>query len=391
MPARLCALFQQLRVRLEVTHRVTDTLLDRDLRPPAECLELSSVKMHERRIAEPPALVPSRDISNTRQAELLDDDVCQIQHIHKLVVAKVEDVLRLFGVFNRVKNTINAVGHIKIRLALPSVSQDFKYLGIISEFLYKIEYHAMRITFSDPRHEAEDVTRDAKVFGVGLNHSLARELTCAVEAGLKRCVAFRRRKDIRFAINGGTTGKNNVLNLIHPHRLQDVPRGDGVLFKVNSRSLYAAAHISIRLKVEHIVAVYHFFLEALTVEDVGAHNSDLGVPGMVADGLLLAGAKIVIDSHVGGNLGKPVHDVAPDKAGAASYECPVYACQIHNSTKARVQQPARYNLEFGTSLSYKLVEMRGASHAIPTRADPELSPQSQTGERRVGIIHPKRE
>ena len=260
MPARLCALFQQLRVRLKVAHRVADTLLNRDLRSPAKCLELGGVEMHEGQVAKPPALASSRDVSNSLQTELLDDDVCQIQHIHKLVVAKVEDVLEFFSVFNRVENAVNAIDHIKIRLALLSVSQDFKHLGIISEFLYKVEYHAMRITFSDPRHEAEDVARDAKVFGVGLNHSLARELASAVEAGLKRRVAFRRGKDIRFAINCGTTCKDNVFNLIDPHRLQDVPRGNRILFKVNSCSLYAAAHVGIRLKVEHKVAVYHFRL-----------------------------------------------------------------------------------------------------------------------------------
>src|SRR5271155_3359597 len=170
-------------------------------------------------------------------------------------MAKVEDVLGFFGVFDRVENAINAIDHIKIRLALLSVSQDFKCLRVFSEFLYKVEYHAMRITFADPRHKAEDVARCTKVFGVGLNHGLACELAGAVEAGLKRRVAFRRRKDIRFAINCRTTRKDNVFNPIDPHRLQDVPRSNGILFKINSCSLYAAAHVGIRLKVEYKIAI----------------------------------------------------------------------------------------------------------------------------------------
>ena len=374
-PARLCALFQQLRMRLQVPHCATDTLLNRDLRPPAKCLELGGVKVHEWRVAEPPALTSSRKVSNSLQAELLDDDVCQSQHIHKPVVAKVEDVLEFFSVFNRVEDAVNAIDHIKIRLALLSVSQNFKHLGIAPEFIYKVENHAMRITFSNPRHEAEDVACDAKVFGVGLNHSLARKLASTVEARLKRRVTFRRGKDVRFAINSGTTRKDNVFNLIDPHRLQDVPRGDGVLFKVNLCSLYAAAHVGIRLKVEHKIAICHFLLEAFAVKDVGAHYPDLGIPGMVADELLLAGAEIVIDSHVTGNSSEPIDDMATDKAGAASYKCMLYTSPIHNSTEARVQnQFPIFGLKPRVPLRATALFIRNVNNSRATKVELERNP-----------------
>src|SRR5271156_1862312 len=75
-PARLCALFQHLRVCLQITHCVTDTSLNRHLRPPAKCLELGGIEMHEWGVTEPTALASSREVSNCPQAEFLDDDVC---------------------------------------------------------------------------------------------------------------------------------------------------------------------------------------------------------------------------------------------------------------------------------------------------------------------------
>ena len=52
-----------------------------------------------------PRSPPVVTVSNSLQTEFLDDDVGQIQHVHELVVAKVEDVLEFFSVFNRVENT----------------------------------------------------------------------------------------------------------------------------------------------------------------------------------------------------------------------------------------------------------------------------------------------
>jgi hypothetical protein len=133
-------------------------------------------------------------------------------------------------------------------------------------------------------------------------------------------------------------------NFIDSHCLQDVPRGNGILFEVESCLLCAPAHVGIRLKVEHKITACHFLLEPFAIKDVGAHHPDLGVLGMVADGLLLTSAEIVIDSHVGSNLSKPVDDVAPDKAGAASHEWSVYVCQVHNSTEGWVDRPMKFNL-----------------------------------------------
>ena len=65
------------------------------------------------------------------------------------------------------------------------------------------------------------------------------------------------------------------------------------------------------------------------------HYSDLGVPGMVDDELLLTGAEVVVDCHVGATLRESIDNVAPNKAGAARNECPIYARRIHSSSKAR--------------------------------------------------------
>src|ERR1700751_1439325 len=152
----------------------------------------------------------------------------------------------------------------------------------------------MRISFPDPRYEAKDAARDTKVFGVSLKHGLASELAGPVKAGLEWRVAFRRGKDVRLTIHCRAPREGDASNFIDPHPLQAVPRGDGILFKVNSCQLYAAAHVGIRLQVEHKVAICHFPLQPLAIEDVSAHYPDLGVRGVVADELLLTGAEVVV-------------------------------------------------------------------------------------------------
>src|SRR5262245_45831672 len=90
--------------------------------------------------------------------------------------------------------------------------------------------------------------------------------------------------------------------------------------------------------MEHKVAICHFSFQPFAIEDVSAHYSDLGVRGMVADELLLTGAEVVVDCHVGPILREPVDDVASDKAGAARNECSMYARRIHSSTASKVQR-----------------------------------------------------
>jgi hypothetical protein len=329
MPDRLDASFQQLWMRFQVLHRIANSLLNRYARSPTKSLELGRVEMDERRVAKPPALASRRGISNSFQVEFVDNDVRQIQYVHKRVVSEIEDVLAFFGVFKRVKDSVDAINDIKVRLALPSISQDFKCSRIFSEFLHKVEYDAVRITFADPRHETKDMARDTEIFAVGLNHGLARKLAGSIEAGLERRIALRRREDIRFTVNCGATREDNLLNSIDSHCLQDIPRSDRILLEVDFRSRHAASHVGIRLKVEHDITSCHFLLEPFAVEDVGANYPDLGISGMVADELLLACAEIVVDSYAASRLSKPIDDVASDKAATSSHECSACVSQIH--------------------------------------------------------------
>src|SRR6202020_1254642 len=102
----------------------------------------------------------------------------------------------------------------------------------------------------------------------------------SIEAGLKRRIGLRRRKDIWFAINCSATCKDNALDFIDSHCLQDVPGGNGILFEVDPCLSYAPANVSIRLKVEHKIAACHFPRESLAIKNVGAHYPDLGVSGV---------------------------------------------------------------------------------------------------------------
>jgi hypothetical protein len=107
--------------------------------------------------------------------------------------------------------------------------------------------------------------------------------------------------------------------------------------------LHAATHVGIRLQVKHKVTACHFLVESFAVKDVGAHYPHLGVPGMVADKLLLTSAEIVENGQVGTDSREPIDDMAPDKASTTGYESPMYyAGRIHNSS-----EPPRFNLEFG--------------------------------------------
>jgi hypothetical protein len=96
------------------------------------------------------------------------------------------------------------------------------------------------------------------------------------------------------------------------------------LVKVDSSSHSAPTHVGIRLKVEHTATAYHFNLEPFTIKDVGTRYPDLGVLSVVADEPLLTSAEIVINSYVGSRLGKPINNMAPDKAGATSHECALH-------------------------------------------------------------------
>src|ERR1700751_4487699 len=172
----------------------------------------------------------------------------------------------------------------------------------------------MRIPFPNPRHEAKDVARYTKVFGVRLDHGLAREFAGPVKAGLEGRIAFGRRKDVRLTVHCRAAREDNASNFIGTHRLQHVPRGYGILFKVNSCQLCAAADVGIRLQMEHKVAICHFVLQPFAVEDVRADYSDLAVREVAPDELLLTGAEVVVDCHLGAILSEPIDDVASDKS-----------------------------------------------------------------------------
>jgi hypothetical protein len=136
-----------------------------------------------------------------------------------------------------------------------------------------------------------------------------------------------------------------VFNLIDSHCFQDVPRSNDVLLEVDLRSLRTASHVGVRLKVEHKITACHFLFEPFAVKDIGAHNPDLGIPGMVADEVLLTCAEIVVDSHAASRLSKPINHVAPDEAGAPSHESSTFVRQIHLFTEALVHRPMKFNLK----------------------------------------------
>src|SRR5262245_37740835 len=62
--------------------------------------------MHDGRVAEPTSLAARCPVLDILQTELVDNDVHQIQHSHKLVVAKVENVFALFGMLHAIKNAL---------------------------------------------------------------------------------------------------------------------------------------------------------------------------------------------------------------------------------------------------------------------------------------------
>src|SRR5262249_28407912 len=84
------------------------------------------------------------------KTELVDNDIHQIQHSHKLVVAKVKNVFALFGMLHAIKNAFNAIDHIKVQLTLLSISQNFEQVGISFKLFQKIKYDAVRIPFPNP-------------------------------------------------------------------------------------------------------------------------------------------------------------------------------------------------------------------------------------------------
>ena len=77
----------------EEPHRCPDAVGNRDPRLPSERFHARGVEVHEGAVAQPPALAPRRSQPDIAEAELVNDDPREVEHVQELVVAEVEHVL----------------------------------------------------------------------------------------------------------------------------------------------------------------------------------------------------------------------------------------------------------------------------------------------------------
>ena len=90
------------------------------------------------------------------------------------------------GVLARdVEESLNAILHVKVALALGAVTEDAEAVGVLDELLVEIEDVAVRVAFAEDRDEAEDVGFvDLAAFRIGAKQAFASGLVGAVELGL---------------------------------------------------------------------------------------------------------------------------------------------------------------------------------------------------------------
>ena len=141
----------------------------------------------------------------------------------------------------------------------------------------EVEDVTVRVALAQDRHEAEDVALKAEAFAVGLDQPFARELGGAVERGLNReRRVFRRREDIRLAVDRAGGGEGDPANAVGSHRLEHIERRDGVLLEISSRMLGPEADIGVRREVEDEIAAAHRGGQALEIEGVAFNQREIG-------------------------------------------------------------------------------------------------------------------
>src|SRR5581483_880349 len=192
------------------------------------------------------------------------------------------------------ENGVEAILHIKIAFALGAVAQNLQAIRMLQQLPIKIEDMSVSIALAENGDEAKDVALKAEAFAISLDEALAGNFRSAIQRRLngKRCVFGRRNFDC-LAVNRAGGGKGEALDVIGPHRLQDVECGDGVLLEVPSRMLGAKTHIGIGGKMENEVATRHGCGECGQVQGITLDELEARMKQRGLEKFFLAGGKIV--------------------------------------------------------------------------------------------------
>ena len=110
----------------------------------------------------------------------------RVVDVSRLLGAQIQQIDPIFGTPSGQQHRIDAVLHIEIGLSLLAVAEHVQACGIGPEFPAKIEDVAVRVTLSQDRHEAKDVSLESEALAVSLDHAFGSELRGAIQGSLDR-------------------------------------------------------------------------------------------------------------------------------------------------------------------------------------------------------------
>src|SRR2546423_3264431 len=159
---------------------------------------------------------------------------------------------------NGPKNSRNTIVHVKIALPLGPIAQDAQMIRMFAQLAIEIENVSMGVALAQNRDKAKDVTFETESFTIGLDQPFPRHLRRSIQGGLNRERTILRCWDhLRLAIDRSGRRKSDSLDLMRPHRLEDVERSQGVLLQIFSRMFQSESDVSVRRKMKHRVAPRH--------------------------------------------------------------------------------------------------------------------------------------
>src|SRR5262249_32983372 len=160
---------------------------------------------------------------------------------------------------------------------------------VFKELVVEVIDVAVRVALAEDRDEAEDVALKAETRAVSCNQTLTGQFRRAVKTRLDReGTDFRRREDLRFAVDRSRRGEGDATHPVGSHRFEDMEGGDRVLLKILARVLGAEADVGVRGEVEDEVVPGDVTGQGGQVEQVALDEAESRMAQRISKELALA-------------------------------------------------------------------------------------------------------
>src|ERR1700733_11490426 len=108
----------------------------------------------------------------------------RVVDLAELIGSKIENIYFALGPVESCENSIDAILHIQIRLALMPIAQYVQMVRMFGKLLPEIKNMAMGIPLAQNRHKTENVALHTEAFAIRLNQPLRRQFRSAIQRGL---------------------------------------------------------------------------------------------------------------------------------------------------------------------------------------------------------------